>query len=372
MIICTRIKLYEYAKINKWRIRVRFIVHIRCYYYNKEVVNMCKKERGCSMEKGYYMANTLTGNKIKSLVEEGKVIEDGSLNNCGSLKYDFTLSDEILKSDFKSPVHLSDLSIHERREATIQPGEVVYVLTKEKVNIPTDMYMSLSANRSMSEYGVLTLGGFAVDPGYSGKLMFGLYNYSSTPYPLIPGTKLIGGVFYQLDPNETVSIENHEVPTPIDEFPARLVSIISKYSPIGMSSLEESIDVISNQIIALKKELDNNKDDLFNLRHMVQLTQEQTNSTSKTVKELSESVTNLTKSMKELNTDISDLKDSLKDEIQIRKNMSSDFDIKIDQVSLKTDKKIQFIKGALWTLSALVTVLLTLLTCWANGWLNFK
>jgi len=153
------------------------------------------------MREGRYMAETLTGIKIKKLVEEGKIIENGSINNCGALKYDFTLSDEILKADFNAPIKMTDLSAEARREALIQPGEVVYVLTKETVNLPTNMYMSLSANRGMSEYGVLTLGGFAVDPGYSGKLMFGLYNYSSTPFTLMPGEKLIGGVFYQLDEN---------------------------------------------------------------------------------------------------------------------------------------------------------------------------
>lgn len=175
-------------------------------------------------EKG--MAETITGIKIKNLVEEGKIIENGSISNCGALKYDFTLSDEILKSDFSTPIKFDELSVEERRKALIQPGEVVYVLTKEKVNLPSNMYMSLSANRGMSEYGVLTLGGFAVDPGYSGRLMFGLYNYSSTPFTLIPNSKLIGGIFYQLNENEVIDTELLERPKPIEAFPARLVSII--------------------------------------------------------------------------------------------------------------------------------------------------
>lgn len=330
----------------------------------------CKGENGY-MKGDYGMSKTFTGDKIKKLVEEGKVIENGSLKNCGMLKYDFTLSDEILKSSFNAPVHLTDLSVEERRDAVIQPGEVVYVLTKEKVNLPSDMYMSLSANRSMSEYGVLTLGGFAVDPGYSGKLMFGLYNYSSTPFPLMPGSKLIGGVFYQLDEDETFDVKDIDVPTTIDEFPPRLVSIISKYSPTGMVSLEESINAISKQMAAIKEELNKNKDELFNLRHLVQDTQEQTNRASKTVKELSESVTELTESMKGLKSDVTDLKDGLKDEIQLRKDMRGDLEKNIELVSKQVDKKIIFLKGALWTLSALVTALITLLTCWANGWLNF-
>lgn len=317
------------------------------------------------------MAETLTGSKIKELVETGKVIENGFLNNCGALKYDFTLSDEILKSDFTMPVKLADMSAQERREALIQPGEVVYVLTQEKVKLPTDMYMSLSANRGMSEYGVLTLGGFAVDPGYSGRLMFGLFNYSSTPFTLIPGSKLIGGIFYRLSEEESIDISSLETPKPIDAFPPRLVSIISKYSPTGISSLEETIKAISKQVLALKEELNTNKDEIFSLRHLVQDTQEQTNRASKTVQELSNSVVELTKSVNDLKTNVSDLKDGLKDEIGLRQNMRSDLDKQIELVSKKVDKKLIFIKGATWTLSAIVMVLVTLLTCWANGWLNF-
>lgn len=317
------------------------------------------------------MAETITGIKIKNLVEEGKIIENGSISNCGALKYDFTLSDEILKSDFSTPVKFEDLSVEERRKALIQPGEVVYVLTKEKVNLPSNMYMSLSANRGMSEYGVLTLGGFAVDPGYSGRLMFGLYNYSSTPFTLIPNSKLIGGIFYQLNENEVIDTDILEKPKSIDEFPARLVSIISKYSPTGMSSLDESIKAISKQMEALKEEFYKNKDELFSLRHLVQDTQEQTHRTSRTVQDLSNNVTELTNSVKDLKSEVSDLKEGLKDEIKLRQDMRGDLEKQMEIVTKSVDRKLIFLKGALWTLSALVGVLGTLLTCWANGWLKF-
>ena len=323
------------------------------------------------MQKGNKMAETITGTRLRELVIDGKVIENGTPDHCGSLKYDFTLSDEILKSDFSTPVSMANLSIEERRAALIQPGEVVYVLTKERVNLPADMYMSLSANRGMSEFGVLTLGGFAVDPGYSGRLMFGLYNYSSTPFTLIPGSKLIGGVFYSLNENERIDPNTIEKPKSIDEFPARLINIISKYSPTGMNSLEEAIKAISKQVEALKSDFNKSKDDLFSLRQLVQEAQAQVTHTNKSVKELSDNVLKLTESVTNLKTEVSELKDGLKDEVQLRKGVKDELDKQIELVSKKVDKKLIFIKGAVWTLSALVAVLITLLTCWANGWLNF-
>lgn len=351
------------------------------------------------------MANNITGENLKKLVEEGRVIENGAINNCGPIKYDFVLSDEILKSDFNSPVKLSDLTAEEKRLAVIQPGEVVYVLTKERVNIPSNMYMNLSANRSMSEYGVLTLGGFAVDPGYSGKLMFGLYNYSSTPFTLIPGAKLVGGVFFSFNEEETINSEYLEKPRAIDEFPARLISIISKYSPVGLSSLEESIKAIDNQVNALKQELNKSKDELNSLRYLVQETQEQTNRNSRTVKDVSESVADLTKSVQDLKGEvgklndslrqeaelrksvknelneslrqeveqrkqtINELNDSLKQEADLRKSMEADLDKKVEIASKEVDKKINFIKGATWALTAVVTVIGGLFLAWLKGML---
>ncbi len=317
------------------------------------------------------MAKTITGDALKKLVEEGIIIENGLIENCGSLKYDFVLSEEFLKSDFKTPKKMSDLTAYEKREAVINPGEVVYVLTKEKINLSKDMYMHLSANRGMSEYGVLTLGGFAVDPGYSGRLMFGLYNYSSTPFTLIPGEKLVGAVFYQLDEDEASSIKEINAPKPINKFPPRLISIIDKYSPVGLTSLEDSIKVIKDQMEMLRQELNKNKDELYELRKLVQDTQEQTNKISKSINDIFDTVANLSGSVRELKGTVSELTSNIDKEIKLRNNMSDELDKKLEIMSKEVNNKIAFIKGASWTLSALLSVLITLLVTWIGGWLSF-
>ena len=313
------------------------------------------------------MAETLTGSKISKLVSDGKVIENGNIKNCGTLKYDFSISEDILKSDFNAPVKMSELTVEQRRTAQIMPGEVVYVLTKEKVNLPKDMYMSLSANRGMSESGVLTLGGFAVDPGYSGRLMFGLYNYSSTPYPIVPGDKLIGGVFYQFDDKEKVEVKSADIPQAIDEFPTRLISIISKYSPIGMSSMEESVKAISIQVEALKNELSKRREEVYDLRHAIQETQDQTNRTSRAVNDLSSTVSELTESVKRLSLDVSELRGSLQEEIQLRKGTGEDLENKLEVAKAELSSKMQFLKGAMWLATAIVGAVTTIIISWLTG-----
>lgn len=327
------------------------------------------------------MSKTITGDSLKKLVEDGKIIVDGTVENCGALKYDFVLSDEFLKADFKSPQKMSDLSAMEKRNVVIEPGEVVYVLSKETVNIPANMYMNLSANRGMSEYGVLTLGGFAVDPGYSGRLMFGLYNYSSTPFTLIPGNKLVGAVFYYLDDDEAADIKELQAPKSITKFPPRLVSIIGQYSPTGLQSLEDSLGVIKNQVENLRQELNRNKDELSDLRRLVQDTQEQTNRLIRSVNDISNTVSDLSQSVKDLREIVHNLKSGLEDEIRLRQKMAEEVEKKLElhkeEVGRELEdakkdikSKLQFFKGALWLATAACGIVGTLLFTWAKGWLK--
>lgn len=313
---------------------------------------------------GIGLSKTITGKALKDMVQAGNVIENGNVANCGSIKYDFVLSDEILKADFGSPRRMSDLTSVERKDAIIQPGEVVYVLTKEKINIPCNMYMTLSANRGMSEYGILTLGGFAVDPGYSGRLMFGLYNYSSTPFTIIPETKLVGAVFFELSEEETVELGDIvSYSKPIDKFPPRLVNIISQYSPIGLSSLDDSLSAIKEQVRQLKDALTKNNDEVHELKKIVQDTQEQTNKLSKSVIDVSQQVKALAGITKNLSA-------SLEQEIGLRKNLSDTLDKKLEKNNSEVNKKMQFIRGAVWLATALGGIIVTLFVTWLAGWLK--
>ena len=47
--------------------------------------------------------------------------------------------------------------------------------------------------------GIVILGSLIIGPNYKENLIFGLYNLSSHNYPLLPGKKLVAGVFYKFD-----------------------------------------------------------------------------------------------------------------------------------------------------------------------------
>ena len=302
------------------------------------------------------MAKTLTGEALKKIVEEGTIIQNGSIGNCGAIKYDFMLSDEFLKADYGVPTKISELEPEKRATAMIAPGEVVYVLSKETVCIPPNMFMHLSANRGMSEYGVLTLGGFAVDPGYKGRLMFGLYNYSSTPFKLIPGKKLVGAVFYELENDELQGVENYDPPKSIDSFPPRLISIISQYSPTGLSTLEDTINTIKVQLELVKKDINNHDYSITEIRKLVKQAREDIEENNRIVKTLSNSV--------------QQLNESLQAEVHLREKMAAELDTKLLNSTGEVNGKIKFMQGALWLATALGSPVIALLLAWAGGWLK--
>lgn len=302
------------------------------------------------------MSNIISGNELLKLFNETDVIVNGNINNCGPLKYDFVLSDDFLKADFGSPTKISDVESNRKKDVCVMPGEVVYVLSKESLNIPTNMFMMLSANRGMSEYGILTLGGFAVDPGYNGRLMFGLYNYSSTPFKLISGRKLVGGVFHKLDNGEELDVDKRRSPKSINEFPSHLVQIISDYSPTGIKTIEDAIEKLKSELNHLNDKVKNNRTDLDELSNL----------TVKARKDLNES----NDIVKDISINVNKISNSLKDEIEARKAADEDLSRNIESSQNEFKNKYNFIRGALWLATAFGLTFASAFIAYLKGWLN--
>src|ERR1700684_1905031 len=113
----------------------------------------------------------------------------------------------VLKAKSGQPVDIEELPAVEKSTLAVEPGEVVFVLTQEKLNLPRNMMAVLSSKRKLAHGGIIILGGSVVDPLYHNYLQIGLYNFSSTPFPLRPGKKLIAATFYELTGNELAEFE---------------------------------------------------------------------------------------------------------------------------------------------------------------------
>ena len=199
------------------------------------------------------MSIQLTEEDLKTAVNEGTFIVNGEVGCVEGIKYDFRLGNRILCGGGQ-PFDVSGLSETDKSKLAVKPGELVYVLTEETLQLPHDVKAELSLKRKISHSGIQVLGGFCIDPGYKGKLLFGLYNLSNAPFPLEPGRKLIAAQFYRLSPDEVPPpIEGQDE---IDDFPRDLVRLMSMYEPTSIEGLHQAFEELIVKFKELKEEID--------------------------------------------------------------------------------------------------------------------
>lgn len=199
------------------------------------------------------MPTLITGSELRVAVEQQTFIKNGRPGNAEDIKYDFRLSGEILKAKFGRPIDATQMSLIERTELVVEPGEVVFVLSIERLELPVDMVAQLSPKRKMSQSGVLTLGGLTVDPGYSGRLLVGLLNFSSTPFVLQPQRKLIAATFYRLSAEEKKDIRG--TAERLEDFPDELVDVMQKYKPVGSKFVMDALERMQGDIKRIWEDL---------------------------------------------------------------------------------------------------------------------
>lgn len=116
----------------------------------------------------------LVDEDIRALVQEKKLIEpahfdENSLQGC---TYDVRIGDKALLGGRGQEVDLTDTVLE------IAPGAYAGVISMEKVTLPKNVFATLGAKRKFSYDGLVLLSGSHVDPGYSGHLLFGIFNGS--------------------------------------------------------------------------------------------------------------------------------------------------------------------------------------------------
>ncbi len=185
------------------------------------------------------MSKILTESELHEIVSAGKIIKHGSMDSVEGIKYDFRLGTNILLSGGRE-VNTEKLTETERSDLHLEPGEMAFVLSEEWLELPINIKVELSHKRKLSHRGILVHGGICVDPYYQGWLVFLLYNFSSTRFPLKPHNKLIAGIFYKLDDDEAK--EPKKKPTKLKSFPDDVVTLMADYIPFSPKRFDSAIE----------------------------------------------------------------------------------------------------------------------------------
>ena len=93
----------------------------------------------------------------------------------------------------------SSLPLTEQPSVTVQPGQMIFVITHEDIKMPVDVSGTVYSRNSIALDGILGLNAGHVDPGYSGPIVIRLINLRANPWTLILGKPIFTIVFETID-----------------------------------------------------------------------------------------------------------------------------------------------------------------------------
>ncbi|HLO83572.1 MAG TPA: hypothetical protein VK203_00985 [Nostocaceae cyanobacterium] len=106
------------------------------------------------------------------------LIEPFDANKIESASYELCLGEEVYISA------LPDTPLKERKKiqlshtdtVPIPPGQFAFLITSETIKVPNNALAFISIKFKFKSKGLINVSGLHVDPGYSGKLIFAVYN----------------------------------------------------------------------------------------------------------------------------------------------------------------------------------------------------
>ena len=133
----------------------------------------------------------------------------------------------------------------------IPAGQYALILTTESITMPQDVMGFISMRAGIKFKGLINVSGFHVDPGYTGKLIFGVYNAGPKTITLKQGDRIFLIWFSSLEGSNK---EGKKSTSPCDTIPSKFINELNQ--PF------KSPSVLSNKIDIYRNELDSYKIDL--------------------------------------------------------------------------------------------------------------
>ena len=137
-----------------------------------------------------------TSEKLKDKANQQTLIAPYDESRVKHGAYELSLGNEafITSDDTQKKQILQD-----GEQLLIPPGQLALLITKEEVRIPPDTIGFISIKAGIKFSGLVNVSGFHVDPGFSGKLKFSVYNAGSRNTVLSSGQNVFLLWFSELD-----------------------------------------------------------------------------------------------------------------------------------------------------------------------------
>ncbi len=166
----------------------------------------------------------LSKQEIISRLENGQLITNPAKDGNGSFNvehasYDLRAGIAIWKNDSQEVqkksdpgkrVYNPDLELAHQPIVTLQPGQMMFVITHEQIYMPIDLCGTVYSRNNLSRAGILALNAGHIDPGFKGNIVIRLINLRSIPYKLILGKPIYTIVFHKLEYKDAELLTTHE------------------------------------------------------------------------------------------------------------------------------------------------------------------
>src|SRR5437879_5393875 len=114
--------------------------------------------------------------KLKERLVAETLFEPCDLKNVKNGAYELGLGSEAFVTSDGTATKSEILA---GKQLIIPPGQFGLLVTEERVTIPVDAIGFISIKTGVKFRGLVNVSGFHVDPGFSGKLKFAVYNAGS-------------------------------------------------------------------------------------------------------------------------------------------------------------------------------------------------
>ena len=127
--------------------------------------------------------------KWRSIPAEDRCVEPYDAGALEDANYLLAIGDEIYVSSPEQKSTIRKLTEAEPNFA-IEPGQFAFLLSLERVRVPFNAIGFISIRAKVKFMGLVNISGFHVDPGYSGKLIFAVFNAGPARIHLKMGQKI--------------------------------------------------------------------------------------------------------------------------------------------------------------------------------------
>tara|TARA_R110002072_G_scaffold165194_8_gene318376 strand:- start:1212 stop:1874 length:663 start_codon:yes stop_codon:yes gene_type:complete len=184
-----------------------------------------------------------TSQKLEERIEAEQIVAPFDKKKVDCASYTLTLGGEAYITGEQTPGFLNRMFPCGNEIVAIPSGQFGFLICDEMIHIPKNAIGFISIKAAFKFNGLINVSGFHVDPGYSGRLIFGVYNAGPSTIQLKHGQDLFLLFLSDLDAD---SGKSRIKPGYIDIAPA---------IRNGMSSRVRTIDELKEDYDKLEKKV---------------------------------------------------------------------------------------------------------------------